>query len=230
MSCLSPQPPTEERLDAFLRGRLDGAARSRLETHLSQCDACRRRLVQAHRLGQPLDAEGEAPVELPEELEQRVKAMGRRSGRRQSVRWAAWARAGAALATAALLLIVLGRLRLSAPTVYSFQATDPTTLRAEEVPSAWQDLQPADGSRLSGNEIELAWTLTTTPRRLTVTVLDGLGNIRLRTTVDGGRMKLTSEDLSPPPQGRTQLYWYLTAQLMDGTALESEISGFSWQP
>lgn len=230
MHCLNPPPPDDETLSRFSRGELDQPSRQRLEGHLSRCEACRRRLVRAHRARRPAPDAGATAIPVPQELRRRIRAMGRQP-RRSRYRWDAFAAAAAIPAVAALVLIVLWRFQ-TPPTATSIplQPGDPWTLRSEDIPSPWRDLMPTNGARLEGPDIELSWHLVLQQRSQQIFILDELGNVRYQGEVEGDRLILSADDLSPPPRGATQLYWTLSLDLPDGQILESQVSGFVWHP
>lgn len=234
MSGVSHQGLSDEQLTLFLEDRLDAADRHAAEDHLSRCDGCRRRLVEAHHHGlrpEPFAAGtlGAEAFELPVDIQQRARALARQqlaTGRR---RWLPWVLGTAASAVAALLILLVGRPPQSVPAP-TLQSGGTAVLRSEDVASPWGKVSPADGSRQTGPEVELGWSLEAPTRRLILTVLDDLGNIRWRSEVKGDRQPLTAEDLSPSLRPGATVYWYLTAQLDDGSTVESEIASFIWMP
>lgn len=67
-------PPDCERLDAYLDGELDAAARSRFEEHLAACDSCRQMVALDRRIGATLAAaQPVAPRGLKERIDRRLR-------------------------------------------------------------------------------------------------------------------------------------------------------------
>ena len=210
---------TPEQLSLYLEDRLEDDAREHLEEHLSRCLSCRRRLVEAYEAARPEPAAEPVPAALV----QRARALARRQRaaprRRASLWWGTAAAANAAIVS--LVALDIGRDGARPP-------TDPDALRSGDHGALrLQAVAPDDGAVVTGAPIALRWTALPGATRTTVTLVDPLGNIVLRTTTAGDHLLLDPAATDPPLEPGTSWFWYVTVDLADGTSLESEVRAFT---
>lgn len=230
MSCLTP-----ERIDDYLDRRLDSAARAEVENHLSRCSTCRRRLVERsdHRRPPPED------LPVPEDLQRRARQVARRrsppaasaadsKGRRSD----GISYRGGLIAATVLLVAAFG------VTVWNpgpgTPGPSPDTLRSGPAdPSSKAPvelLHPADGAVVDVDPVVLRWAPVPGARHFSVTVTDELGTILHQGKTQEPRLSLAAREMTPPLTTETLCFWYVEASLVDGTAVESAVSRWTWQP
>lgn len=215
MPCLKPE---QRRL--YLEDRLDRVERAALEEHLSTCRDCRRRLVLTHEARSSEATEGPSWPPVEEELKERARAIVRSSrGSAPRRRRGPWA------VLAATLVAFLGLLALNGVREPSHPPRDGgETLRAGGAGELRLELlDPPQGSVVDAGALELRWSAVPGAERYTFTLLDGLGNILLRSASPESSLSLDLSALDPPVAAGASCFWYVTAELSDGTALESEV-------
>lgn len=209
---------TPERLELYLDDGLEPDERARVEGHLSRCDACRRRLVGIH------EARREETVtrRAPESWKRRAREIPRR--RRTARRWQP--------ALAAVLVLALGLAVYRAVDVArpARQAPDAERLRTPPAsPTGPAALAPADGAVVTPGAIEFRWSEVERARRYTLTVLDAEGDVVFRAETREAHRTVDWGQEEAPRDGRSY-FWYVTAQLTDGTSTDSEIRRLSLAP
>ncbi len=203
-----PHPGDDRhRLNAYLADRLGAKERAEVEGHLANCDACRSRLVELHFEQEELE-QAWAPSELllgqVRDLDGRVASTGR-------LRLLA-----AGLATAVLgggLWMFSNR---QPPTIPTEPETANQVFRVEDALLTLELVSPANGALLPRGAVDLRWTPVVDVVHYRVRVLDQAG------------VPLAEHHTEEPSWrwagGDDDIFWYVEAELIDGSRLESEVS------
>ena len=194
-----------DRLQAYLAGRLSVEERVVLERHLADCEACRSRLVELHF--EPDEVEQAFPPLEP--WLSRARALGDTVPRVGRVRMLAAGLAAAALG---------GGLWLSwnrqAPSSEAGSDAGGPVFRVEDAVQTLELLTPAEGTLLPRGPVDLKWTAVVDAVYYRVVVLDLAG------------VPLAEHRTEEPhwrwPGGAGDSFWYVEAELSDGSRLESE--------
>ena len=216
LGCLSAQ-----RLARYLENRLDPDEREGAEEHLSGCAESRDRLVELHA-----SRRGEPPLErAPESLKRAARAIPRR--RRRRVRHPSGLPHRRYLAVAASLVAAVGMAALiyrGGPGRPQGPADTDALRDVATGPALLQPLAP-DGEVASSAPIEFRWRGAPEAERYTLTVLDALGDIVLRESTPADRLEVAPAATGLEPGA--SYFWYVSAEMADGTSAQSEILDFS---
>ncbi len=195
----------QHRLDAYLAAGLTESERTELEEHLADCPACRHRLVALR-----IEHQEAAMVAAPSaEARARALALGGEPSQTRRI----------GLLAAGLAMVVLGGglwLRTSGPARIS--ETNPdlpgSVLRLEDVAMTLELSSPVDGAVLELGPVEMQWTPVVDVVSYRLIILDAAG-----VPFEEHR----TEDPRWVWQGRLGVaFWYVEAELTDGTRIESE--------
>ena len=225
---VSPHCLREELLRRYLAGGLAADVRGAAEEHLADCPDCCRRLASLHHANRSEPARGlETAHRVPEDLKRRVRDLPRRAAERRRVRWLA---AAAAVVVASWGALLWTRTASGPPPANGDPRGEPLRgeplrgdpLRGDGGTSGPIALVPEDGTAVAaGTPILFGWTPVHEAARYTLVVVDAKGDVVARGRAEHDRLTL-SDPLSVPGT----YYWYVTAELGDGTHLESEVAGF----
>lgn len=204
---------TAERLVLYLEDRLEPDERQRTEEHLSRCGDCRRQLVRIHAARR----EEAVTLRAPESWKRRAREIPRR--RRETVR-----RWPAALAAVLVLALGLAIYRAADIAWTPREAPDAERLRSSpRSPIGPVAVAPAADAVVAPGPIEFRWSEVVRARRYTLIVLDAQGDVVFRG--ESREAHQTVDSLAP---GGASYFWYVTADLTDGTSTDSEIQRFSY--
>lgn len=227
MPCL-----THDDLGDFLADRLPVETRAHAEQHLSDCPACRRRLVALYGAERAEDSTSSVATtgspaiapQVTDELLQRARAIGRRAQADRRTP-ASYGRLAAAAAVVVAIGLAGTQLTLRRPSPVP-QPAD--TLRSSSVSEEdFRALDPPDGADIVAADTTLRWTAMEGARGYTVTLLDDLGDIVHQASTDGARWELPNAATLPLNAGASY-YWFVTVRLDDGTTLETDLR--RWRP
>ncbi len=210
---------TDDDLELFLSDRLPGVQRDQLESHLSDCRACRRRLVNQH-LGSRSE---EIAVPAPDWLKSRVSQIPQQGRVRVPVSAGRWRRQFAVAATIVLALSV-GFFLMRDRFVVK-QPSEADVLRQETGSSPVPQLfAPKGGAQVQSNDVEFRWSEVYGAERYALTLLNEKGDIVFETSTVENRLSLSAAAARLEP-GKTY-FWYVRARLSNGTAADSAIGKF----
>lgn len=234
--------PDEGHLAAYVEHRLSANDEARIESHLADCDACLGQV--AFLVRQPEQAG--SPVAPPLLSRARDLVAARPSAWRTPVlRW------GAVAATAALCVVVVLNLRVSAPegplsprppapSVPAPAAVPPTAAPQKAVPTSpappvvrkrnsatrplrLELLAPAENATLSSGHMEFAWQAVPDANYYEVFVVTEDGNVAWQGKVEGTRAR--PPEGVPPEAGKKYFVW-IRAYLSGGGTLKSAAVAF----
>lgn len=212
---------TESQLASFLAGEGDEVNRGELELHLSRCAACRHRLVEAHRLAEPV-----VSAVAEEALKQRVRGLPQTDRRRMARSWLAAAAVALVAGAGALWWQseVTDRAADSTPDAAG-QAGSQSVWRADAAVSPKLEiLTPTPAGEISS--LELSWRPVDRIGPYTVTFLDELGNVVWQVDAE---QETWRTDEYPLASGR-QYFWFVSAPIGQQERVESEVSSFVLAP
>jgi len=191
--------PSDETIFDVAQGRLDAEQRQHIIAHTAVCGAC----AQSWR----------AAVELQRARRDVSDATNRKSPvHRQPVGWA--------LAAAAALAAVLGIVWMLPhidPGI--LDPGSPSVLRGDE--QSGFTLDGPDSIRLPGERIVLSWQTVEGAGQYFVRILDVDMTTLHTASVDAPRFDFPTDSLERISDGE-RLYWFVIAELEDGTRLRSE--------
>lgn len=213
--------PTNDRLTAFLAGRDSPGEREGIEFHLSQCRACRHRLVSLYEASQTESVIVRAPGWL--------KASARRIPKKRRViipslilgfrRQVAAALAVTALVAVGASLFFLSESRRG----HQLPTAEALRQEAQTVPAP-RLLAPGAEAVITSDRIEFRWSQVPSASRYTFTLLDGKGDIVFQTSTVDKRLILSMSAVHVE-RGKPY-FWYIGVRLPDGTTVDSEIRKF----
>ena len=226
------------RLEAYLADRLGAEERIELEAHVADCKQCRRRLVELH-----LElAEVDPAVGLPERDVARARELaGARpfgstpgAGPLQPVSGSLETSPGQARRASMLPMIAAGLAAAvlggglwmlwdrPTPEAATAPAADGQVFRFEATVQSLELLSPADGAVLPPGPVDLKWTPVVDAVVYWVIVLDPAGAPIARHRVEAPSWRWTD--------GAGDTFWYVEAELADGSRLESEARRLTFAP
>jgi hypothetical protein len=206
--------PDEVTLAAFADGRLPERARSRVQSHLADCETCLQNVAAALR------ALETPPPEVPARLLARARELAEPRARGPLV--SAW-RWGTISAAAGLVLVAA---------VYVWQSTmapapgsSPAEVRGVAAqPVAPEILSPAEGSVVGRTQSEFRWRGVAGAIYYEIQLVTAEGDVlwQQRTEATGARLPATV----PIAPGQ-DVYVWVRAHLVNGKTLKSEPVGFT---
>ena len=206
------------RLRAYLTDNLSSEERGDVEEHLADCDLCRSRLVELHVERDELEQSFAPPEPL-------LRQLGDLGGDAPSTRrpMAGQLR----LLAAVLATLVLGggfwifQSRQPPGAVPRSEVSGPV-FRTTEAVETLELLSPAPETTLPAGPVDLSWTPVVGAVRYRVMVLDPAG-------VPIAEQR-TEQTLWRWPGGVDAGFWYVEAELADGSRIESEPSQLVFEP
>jgi hypothetical protein len=211
-----------DELDLFLSGKLSGGARAEIETHLSACRECRRRLVAQYQ-----ESKAEVGlVQAPRWLKRRAFAIPRK-GRAASPAWVLGLGRPYSVAVAALVVAVAGGLAVF---LYTTDATrrqaPPDVLRQDNRPiTTPQLLAPSADAVIASNQIEFRWSRVEGARGYRLTLMNEKGDILFQSSSEQEHLVLKAMD-ARLERGKPY-FWYVTAESPLATTLDSGMGKFT---
>jgi hypothetical protein len=208
---------TSDQLNIFLAGQGSPGERGEVEFHLNQCRTCRQQLVSLYETPKT----DTVSVRAPGWLKRRAQRIPQH---RQGLLpfWILKARRQVAAALAAGLVVGLTSVLLWRESRPGDRPPTVETLRREaEMLPAPQLLAPGAGSVLVSDQIEFRWSPVSNIRRYTFTLLDEKGDIIFQTTTTEERLTISRSSIRVE-NGKTY-FWYVGANLPDGTTVDSEM-------
>ncbi len=207
---------------SFLGGTLSTGEREIAASHLTECRACRRRVVALHE-----SAVDERDIHrAPDGLKRRVRDLPiTRPG--MFARALASLRRPAPLAFAATVLIVAG---LSILVYRNRQLTSETPrvsdLRRSSGPTSELALaSPPNGAQLNRGPVEFRWTDAGNSATYQFTLTDDKGDIVVQEKPTATSLVIDTAKLRLSP--KRNYYWSVSAILPNGARRESGIAGFT---
>ncbi|MEM7352690.1 MAG: zf-HC2 domain-containing protein [Acidobacteriota bacterium] len=201
-----------ETLEAYLADRLGAGERHELQSHLADCDRCRAGLVAFH--DQRHEAELASPPIQP--WLDRARNPGRR---RLRVSRSLLLAAGLATAVLGGLLALSSSTPSPPPTVLE---SDTQVFRLDDPVQTLQLISPLAGALLPPGPVDLQWTPVVDARQYRVFLLDHAGIPITTHRTDATRWRWT--------EGNIAEFWYVEAELADGTRIESEARQLTFAP
>ncbi|MEM7586297.1 MAG: zf-HC2 domain-containing protein [Acidobacteriota bacterium] len=215
--------PETRRID-YIEDRLAAEDRLEVERHLADCESCRRELVvhfrearvaedearltqQQSLSADALSADALSTDALPADVLQAALAVGERAAR--PARW--WPLA--AVLAVAVLGGILGWVQQRSQD--DAKRSQPgSVFRLEETPQTLELIAPSESSSLPAGPVQLRWTAVLEATEYRVWVLDasGVPLVEHPTTVNEWTW----------PGDPNGAFWFVEAQLEDGSRLESE--------
>jgi len=221
--------PDEALVVAWVEGRLEGARRDAVESHLSECDFC---LGQVGFLSRAGDL-GPPPA-VPTHL--LALAQGERPGLIGHLRPATLVAAAASLVLALAVVVPRGR-EGSLPGVPRFDRPDsvsPAAPSADRILRNGQNaagdpriLSPSEGENVPREGLELRWREVAGSLFYTVQLVDSKGDVVWEGRTEAARLTLPAEVALAP--GQTYFAWVL-AHLPSGASVRSPAVGFRVAP
>ncbi len=236
--------PDEERIAAYVNGRLASPAREKVEGHLARCEPCLSQLVFLLRL-----EKAHPPPPVPESLLVRARALPASEGRHvlaDSLRWAALAGA-----TASALFVAAVWLRQPSPIVPPAAPSSPPPAEKASPPPASpgpaaapavrpsppprsvrggggspapEILVPREGSVVPGDGLEIRWRGVRGALVYEVRLVTSEGSLVWEGRTEATAVPLPAEVRLEP--GRRYYVW-VRAYLPEGRTLKSAAFGFS---
>ncbi len=208
--------PDEERLAAWVEGRLPADLRESLENHLADCDFCCGQvgfLSRAREIGPPPAVPG--PL--------LALASGGRQSRAFAFRPATVLAAAAGILLALLVASPWGPSG-SIPAVPEGDRSVRTSRPAADAP--WI-VRPAEGESISLAALELRWEEAPGTLFYTVQLVDAKGDVAWEGRSDGTRLAVPADAALVP--GQPYFAWVI-AHLRSGTTVRSPAVGFRLSP
>lgn len=183
----------------FLEGRLTPSERTSLEQHLVTCLRCR--------------------VGLISQFDTREEAKGVSSLTKQRSPRYKWMALAASVVIAVGMTLLVWNYGLRSRTVPTVEPT-----RSSSTNYAFMLISPADGAQLPRTTVEFAWQAFANNARYSFTLTNEKGDIVIRESSANNKIVVDLARLEPP--SLQTYYWTVTAQLPDGTSVESGVAGF----
>ena len=208
----TPSGHSFERLKAYLADELSREERAEVEDHLADCEACRKRLVELHL--EPDELEMASPPAEP--WLHRARDLGAQTPPH------GWLWPLAAGLTATVLGSGLWLLWDQTPTAEVEPDVGAQVFRAADTVQPLELLSPAEDALLPRASVDLRWTPVVGAIRYRVVMLDLSGAPIAEHRTDQPHW------LWP---GRTDDgFWYVEAELADGSRIESEPRRLAFAP
>jgi hypothetical protein len=212
-------PPPEE-LEAYAAGVLPAERRPACEEHLSVCAECRARVVSRFLAGR--GGATSTRWRLPRRVRTSALRLGqqavlsRSDGPRLVPAWAVAVSVVAAVGLGAYFLATRGP-----------GTSTPEALREDGIELDHLELRgPPPGAALDAGVVAFEWTPLVEATSYRLIVLDRNGDAVAELTTTEAAMSWPATDARL--LGGETYYWYVVAELMDGTERESEIRYFRW--
>ncbi len=208
-----------DNLKLFVAGQTNAVDREEIEYHLSNCRACRQRLIAEYR-----ESKTESiSVPAPGWLKSRVLVIPKSTRVRLPPFGTGW-RQVAATAAVIIVALLIGVVFMR-DSFRSGELPKNDAVRQDQgISTAPRLLNPSGGEQLSSKEIEFRCSEVQGAEGYVFTVLNDKGDIVFRASTKEARLKLNSADVRLEP-GKTY-FWYAGAKLPAGTVAESDVGKF----
>lgn len=214
---------TSDELFHFLKDKLSAEKKEMVESHLRECQPCRHQLTLAYKRSLPEPVLIRAPRRL-------VTSVLRQPQSRFSrlFDWLFDYRKQVA-ATLAVVLIasVTTVIFLSNSNSIKTPLTSDPLRETKQISVAPQLLSPENDVQLNIENAVFRWSKVENISRYNFIFLDQRGNIILKSSIT--QEKLILSDLSVQLEKDKIYFWYIAAQLNDGTEADSEIRKFTFK-
>lgn len=216
---------TKDELFHFLKDKLSDEKKEKVESHLRECQVCRHQLTLAYK--RTLLPEPTLLIRAPRRL---VTSVLRKPQSRFS-RLFDWLFDYRKQVTATLAVFLI----VSVTTIFFLSdsnrirkplASDPLR-ETKPISVAPQLLSPENDVQLNLENAVFRWSKVENISRYNFVFLDQRGNIILKTFTT--QEKLTLSDVSVQLEKGKVYFWYIAAQLNDGTEADSEIRKFTFK-
>lgn len=209
-----------EDLRLFVAGQSKAAERAQIESHLSDCRACRQRVIAEYR-----ESQAEAvSVVAPDWLKSRVLAIPKDGPGRLSAKGLGWRRQMAAVAAVVIVTVLLGAVFLRSSFRTGELPKNDAVRQEGGISASPQLLSPAGGAQVTTNEIEFRCSEVQGAEGYVFTFLSDKGDIVFRTSTKEPLLKLKAAEVRLE-SGKTY-FWYVSAKLPAGAMADSEVSKF----
>jgi Putative zinc-finger len=206
--------PDEATLAAFVDGTLPESARSRVQSHLADCETCLQDVAATLRAR-------ETPLpEVPARLLARAREFAKSTARGTLA--PAW-RWGMISAAAVLVLVAATHFWQSRPV--PAPGTSPAEVRSVPgQPVAPQILSPVEGAIVGREQIELRWRGVAGAIYYEIQLVTAEGDVLWQERTEKTEARLSKALPIAPGQ---QVYFWVRAHLLDGKTLKSDPVGFT---